>query len=209
SEARQLNEELVEMNRRLVQSQADHARLRSLAMVGEMAAGAAHELNNPLAVISGRAQLLNREEAAEDVRRGASLINEAAHKASQIVTELMEFAKPSPPEITVWPVEKLLGDVRQEWLEKGVLTEDQFQLRLSDGLPQIRADASQIKMLFDEVIRNAVEAMREAPSPSLVVDCQADSADERIVVKIHDNGCGMTPEVSERAMDPFFSHRPA
>ena len=64
-------------------------------------------------------------------------------------------------------------------------------------------------MLFDEVIRNAIEAMREVPSPSLVVDCQADSTDERIVVKIHDIGCGMTPEVSERAMDPFFSHRSA
>ncbi len=204
-----LNEELAEMNRRLVASQAEIARLRSLGMVGEMAAGAAHELNNPLAVISGRAQLLNRDGVADDVRQSAAIIIEHAHRASRIVTELMEFAKPAPPEPTNWPVRELLADLRSEVLEKNLLTPSQFQLEVSDDLPQIRADAAQMKMLFDEVIRNSIEAMRGVTAPLLVVNCFVDPADERAVISIQDNGCGMTPEVMERAMDPFFSSRPA
>jgi len=207
--AQRINEELAEMNRRLVASQAEVARMRSLVMVGEMAAGAAHELNNPLAVISGRAQLLNRQDMNEEVRRSALVITEHAHRASQIVAELMDFAKPSPPEPSDWPLAALLGGIRRAWLDKNVLTEGQFRLELSDDLPKVRADASQIKKLFDELIRNAVEAMRHGPQPLLIINCQPDLADDRLVIRIEDNGCGMPPEVLERALDPFFSHRPA
>src|SRR5690606_27839061 len=83
--ARQLNEELAELSQRLIASQSELARSRTLIMVGELAAGAAHELNNPLAVISGRAQLLNRDDVPEDVRKTAALIAEHAHRASGIV----------------------------------------------------------------------------------------------------------------------------
>ena len=89
------------------------------------------------------------------------------------------------------------------------MTEERFCLDLSDDLPNIRADASQIKRLFDEVIRNAVEAMGDVSEPRLMINCRGDVADERVVISIQDNGCGMTADVLERAMAPFFSHRPA
>jgi putative nucleotidyltransferase with HDIG domain len=207
--ARQLSEELAEINRRLIASQEEVARMRSVSMVAEMAAGAAHEMNNPLAVISGRAQMLNREGASEEVRKSAGLISEHANRASQIVTELMEFAKPSPPQPTNWSLGDLLRELRNEWIERNALTAEQFQLEISDELPPVRADASQIRTLFDEVIRNAVEAMRESSPPGIIVNCRHDLADDRLVVRIKDNGCGMSPDVLGRAMDPFFSHRPA
>lgn len=207
--ARQLNEELAEMNRRVVDSQAEVARVRSLAMVGEMAAGAAHELNNPLAVISGRAQLLDHEGLPEEVRRAAGLMAEHAHRASEIVTDLMDFAKPTPPQPSDFALPALLGEIRREWIEKSSLTQEQFELQLSDDVPLIRADAVQIRRLFDEVIRNAVEAMHDVSAPCLVINCQAELADDMVVVRVRDNGIGMTPEVLERAMTPFYSHRPA
>jgi len=207
--SRHLSEDLAELNRRLVNSQEELARARSLAMVGEMAAGAAHELNNPLAVISGRAQMLNRAEADEETRRVALLIAENAHRASAIVSELMEFAKPSPPQIADFSIADLLGQVRREWLEKASLTDGQFRLELSDEPPRILADASQIKTLFDEVIRNAIEALRDKPEPLLIINCRSDIADDRLVIAVEDNGCGMTPDVLEHATDPFFSRRPA
>jgi signal transduction histidine kinase len=205
----QLSEELAEMNRRFVNSRAEAARMRSLAMVGEMAAGAAHELNNPLAVISGRGQLLARVSEDEEVTKSANIIAEHAHRASAIVNELMEFAKPSPPKPTTWGLTDLLGEIRRAWLDKKVLAPGQFVLELSDDLPRIHADASQIRLLFDELIRNAVEAMQDRQDRRLTVNCRGDVADERLVVRIEDNGCGMNPDVLERAMDPFFSHRPA
>jgi len=207
--SRHLAEDLAELNRRLVNSQGELARTRSLAMVGEMAAGAAHELNNPLAVISGRAQMLNTEKLDDEIRRVALLIAENAHRASAIVSELMEFAKPAPPAAEPFSIAELLGRIRREWLEKTSLAETQFRLELSDALPPILADASQVKTLFDEVIRNAVEAMKDSPNPLLLINCRCDPADDTLVIAVQDNGCGMSPEVLEHAMDPFFSRRPA
>jgi len=206
---RQLTEELAEINRQLIKTQGEAARMRSLAMVGEMAAGAAHELNNPLAVISGRAQLLAGGDHGEAVTRSARIIAEHAQRASDIVNELMEFAKPTPAQPTVWPVADLLNEIRQSALAQGLLSAEQFVLDISDGLPRVHADKSQMRLLFDELIRNAVEAMKDRKDPRLTVNCRADVADERLVIRIEDNGCGMTPDVVERAMDPFFSYRPA
>lgn len=207
--ADKLNEELAEMNRRLVASRVEVARMRSLAMVGEMAAGAAHELNNPLAVISGRAQLLVHPDQSEAVQRVAGMIAEHAHRASNIVSELMDYAKPDPPASTAWDIGRFLAELRQSWLDKKALSETQFRLVISDDAGQVWADASQTRKLFDEVIRNAVEAMRETANPQLIINCWLDVADERVVVRVEDNGVGMTADVLERALDPFFSYRPA
>lgn len=207
--ARRLSEELAEINRRLLTSQHEVAHMRSLAMVGEMAAGAAHELNNPLAVISGRAQLLARDAQDEAVKRTATLVSEHAHKASNIVNELMEFAKPATPRPTAWPLGDLLEEIRRGWVDRHVFSTEQFVLELSDDLPKVYADAAQIRLLFDELIRNAVQAMPDGAKRHLTVNCRGDVADDRLVIRVEDNGCGMPPEVLERAMDPFFSHRPA
>ncbi|MBP7936592.1 MAG: HDOD domain-containing protein [Phycisphaerae bacterium] len=207
--ASRLSEEMSDMNRRLVESQAEVARMRSLATVGEMAAGAAHEINNPLAVISGRAQLLHRNAQDDQTRRVADLIAEHAHKASAIVNELMEFAKPNPPQPTTWPIARLLSELRAEWLTKASLGNEQFHLVLSDDLPDVHADAAQVRKLFDELVRNAVEAMQDQPKPLLLINCHANVADEMVVVRVEDNGVGMAPEVLERATDPFFSSRTA
>jgi len=205
----QLNEELYEINRRLVDSQTEIAQARSLLMVGEMAAGAAHELNNPLTVISGRAQMLSREGMSEEVLRAAKVIADHAYRASAIVSELMDFAKPTPPQPTVWSLGELLGEVRHVWLEKNILSEGQFLLQLSDDVDKVHADASQIKKLFDEVIRNAMEAMHNVTNPILTINCRLNLADEKVVIGIGDNGAGMSPEILDRAMMPFFSYRPA
>lgn len=205
-----VSEEMAEMNRRLVAATAEMTRMRSLAMVGEMAAGAAHELNNPLAVISGRAQLLSGATEDADAQRHGNLIAEHAHRASAIVNELMEFAKPAAPRPEAVDLTALLGEIRREWIEKGALTSETFVLDLPDYAPLVYADPGQVRKLFDELIRNSVDAMGQVDRPGrLIVNCRTDLSDDRVVIRLQDNGVGMEPEVAERAMTPFYSHKPA
>jgi putative nucleotidyltransferase with HDIG domain len=204
-----LSEELSQINRRLIDTRAEAARVRSLAMVGRMAAGAAHEINNPLAVISGRAQLLASAASDEKTRQAGETIADHAARASDIVSELMAFAKPAEPKPTLWSAAEVLSTLRREWIDRAVLTEKEFELHISDEPPQIHADEAQIRMLLDELVRNAVDAMQGVSPRRLVVNCWRDVTDEKVMIRIEDNGYGMSAEVLEQAADPFFSHRVA
>lgn len=207
-QAQRLNEGLTDVNRRLVEAQDEAARMRSLSMIAEMAAGAAHELNNPLAVISGRSQMLKNSPPDEATARTAAVLAEQSQRCSEIVAELMDFAKPAPPERRRVNVGTLLERARDEWLERSSMTPDQFVLELSDDVPEIDVDPGQVKMAIDELVRNSVDAMTNRER-RLVVNCQWEQADERVAIRVEDTGCGMSPATLERAMDPFFSSRPA
>ncbi len=205
--AERLSEELADINRRLQQAQSSLLRTRSLAMVGEMAAGAAHELNNPLAVISGRAQLLRDLVTDERAHQALTTIHEQAHRCSQIVSELMEFAKPQSPCARAVSLQEVLGKLRSSWLSQLHLHEEQFVIELSDELPNVRVDPDQLERVLNELIRNAFEAM-SSDQAKLVINCQQDVSD-RVTVAVRDNGRGMSQHVLEHAFDPFFSDRPA
>jgi hypothetical protein len=106
-EARTLAEQLAEANRRLQNAQNEILRSKTMITVGEMAAGAAHEMNNPLAVISGRSQLLAQQLTDPKQKAAAHLVFEQSHRLADIISELMDFAKPVPPA----PVETDLADL--------------------------------------------------------------------------------------------------
>lgn len=206
--ADRLSEDLAQVTRRMQQMQDQLLRARSLSMIGEMAAGAAHELNNPLAIITGRAQLLRARTDDAETRAILDTINEQAHRCSAIVTELMDFAKPQTPRPQAVPLATLLHKVRAAWLSKTSLTEETFALRLSDVLPDVRFDPAQLEQVLDEVISNAVEAF-DGKAGRLTINCRGEATDDRVVLTVEDNGRGMDAEVLHKAFDPFFSHRPA
>ncbi len=206
--ADQLNEDLAEVGRRMQQMQEQLLQSRSLAMVGEMAAGAGHELNNPLAIINGRAQLLRDRTEDPELRRILSLISEQAHRCSEIVSELMEFAKPQPPRPESVAVASVVHKVRASWLAKSWLKEAQFRLELSDSPKNVWFDSAQLEQIIEELISNAVEAM-DPKEGRLSVNCRDELSDDRVVLTVEDNGRGMDADVLRKAFDPFFSHRPA
>jgi len=201
-------EELLDINRRLKLAQGDLVRARSISMVGEMAAGAAHELNNPLSVISGRAQLALQDSTDEQISRWLKLIVEQAHTASEIVSELMNFAKPKPPDPVSIRVRTLLESAYQRCYQGSSLREDQVELRICDDHCTIHADRHQLDTILDAVLANAVEAC--APQTTrIVINSPSRVTDETLRIVIEDNGAGMSREVLEHAIDPFFSSRPA
>lgn len=203
-----LSEGLAEINRELKAAQSELLRARSLGMVAEMAGGAAHELNNPLAVISGRAELLLQNAADPKLKKDLNTVMEQAQRCSDIVGALMDFAKPEPPQKQALDLAELLRGCLREWMEQRPAPAEQVHLGISDQPLVVQADAAQIRGALTEVLHNAWEAC-EAGKAQITVNCEADPTDEIAIVTVQDNGCGMTPDVLAKAQDPFFSYKKA
>ncbi len=201
-------EELADVNRRLHAAQEEILRSKSLAMISEMAAGAAHELNNPLAVISGRAQMLAHDLEGEPQHKSLTTIHEQAQRASQIVSELIAFAKPAPPIAETISLQPWLLLLREQWVADSSLSSEAFEIRLSDPSVTVRADSDQLTDIFSALIANAVEATTPE-NARLIVNSASRASDDTVVVTVEDNGAGMSSAVLEHALDPFFSHRTA
>ena len=217
--ARRLSEDLAETNRRLQQMQAELLRSRTLSMIAEMAAGAGHELNSPLTVISGRAQMLAATLNDPEVRRTLQTISDKAHECSGIVRELMDFARPPSAQFAPVDLVDLLGEVRTEWLRHAGLAPSQVRVEHERGArgtaspdaeaaPRALANREQLATVFRELIGNAHDALGDNGG-SIVLRCQAAAESGMLEVVVQDNGCGMAPVVLQRAFDPFYSHRQA
>ncbi len=215
--AQRLSEDLAETNRRLQQMQVELLRSRTLSMIAEMAAGAGHELNGPLTVISGRAQMLAAGAADPEARRALETISAKAHECSGIVSELMNFARPRSPRLSEVDLVDLLAEVRDDWLRAGRLPPTRLRLsgppadRTTPSAPdfsRVRVDREQMKTVFEELLRNAADAVA-ANDGTVVLRCQPSLHPDTVEVLVEDNGCGMGPAVLQRAFDPFYSHRHA
>jgi signal transduction histidine kinase len=206
-EARALSEQLAESNRQLQNAQAEILRSRTMITVGEMAAGAAHEMNNPLAVISGRSQLLASQLSDPKFKAAAHLIHEQSHRLSAIITELMDFAKPEPPAAQQSELADLVDRAVHEAKMHNDPADRRFEVTCGD-VPLIVVDPRQVTAALTEVIENAIHAT-DPQSGQIEIHAAYDPYSTRVVVTVADNGCGMDENTVKRAFDPFFSAKPA
>jgi putative nucleotidyltransferase with HDIG domain len=206
-EARTLAEQLAEANRQLLSAQNELLRSKMVASVGEMAAGAAHEMNNPLAVISGRSQLLAAQLTDPKLKHAAELVYQQSHRLTDIITELMDFAKPQPPNLQ----EVDLADLIEHALHDAKMVVDpadrKFELTIG-SVPNVRIDKSQVKAALTEVFDNALQATDPAAG-RIDIHVNHDRYSGRVVLTITDNGCGMDEHTLKHAFDPFFSAKKA
>lgn len=208
TEALTLSDELAGISRRLAATQAQLVQTKSLQTIVRMAAGAAHELNNPLAVISGRAQMLRSRTQEEDTRGMLEIIAQQAQACSDIVSDLMEFANPRPASPERIQLRELIDSLQRELAEAGLLDGSVVSVELPARTADVHFDRGQLRGVFRELIQNALEAT-DVSSRRLTIKASDDLAEKYLVVEVDDNGRGMTAEVLANAMDPFFSHRPA
>ncbi|MBV8782454.1 MAG: hypothetical protein JO353_13745, partial [Phycisphaerae bacterium] len=210
-----LSEQLVESNRQLQAMQEELLRSRMLISVGEMASGAAHEMNNPLAVISGRSQLLASQLSDVRQRAAAKLIHEQSDRLSQIITELMDFAQPPRPTLQPCDVSQVIRDSIAAAKELCDSADRTVETIVTD-VPAVSIDAKQVTAALAEVIANALQATEPrtgsgGPKPAgrVVMRVGHDGFSHRVVIDVTDDGCGMDAAVLRRAFDPFFSALPA
>ncbi|RJP31455.1 MAG: HDOD domain-containing protein [Phycisphaerales bacterium] len=208
ADAERLSEDLLDLNRRLKSAQHELLRTRSLSMIAEMAAGAAHELNTPLAVISGRAQILARETEDENLRRDLQTIIQQARRASDMVTELSHFAKPDAPRKARTLLKALFERQYLHWQERLRERGVECAFEVHDEAAGVYADAEQTLAVLDALIANALEAAPSA-QPRVQVNSAPGATDETVRISVTDNGSGMTPDVVQKAFDPFYSNRQA
>lgn len=220
-EARLLSEQLAEANRNLQDAQGELTRARTLVTIAEMAAGAAHEMNNPLAVICGRSQLLASQITDEKQRKSAKQIAEQSERLSGMITELMDFAKPGLPAAIDSDVAEIVGRSIELTKARGELTDRQVEVSVS-GVPRVRVDPGQVASALAEILDNASQATTAgtggtttagsgggASRGSVTVSAAHDPFGGHVVLTVTDDGCGMDEHTLRRAFDPFFSFKPA
>lgn len=175
-------------------------------LAAELAAGAAHELNNPLAVISGRAQMLIHGEADETRQQILKQIVEKTRDIEEIIGQLMCYARPPAAHTrTVSPfivINNCLEKVNARYLSEPV----DIHLENIENLGDIEVDAEQIAESFAQLIYNALESYESGNGPVQITG--SENADS-IEITIRDYGCGMSEETLAKAAEPFFSDKPA
>ena len=190
--------------------------LLTLNALAEMAAGAAHELNNPLAVISGRAQLLAEAESDRDKKEILEQIYDNAVEASAIIEGLMSFAEPPQPRPDQTNIEQMLDEAIQLTSQKTKIEHIDVQTEVAEDVESVFVDSAQIVSAIANVISNAVESYGNKSGPIKItaeaVDLGGSDFDElsRVVkLQIIDAGCGMDAETVRKAVQPFFSAKTA
>ncbi len=176
--------------------------------LAEIAGGAAHELNNPLSVISGRAQLLAQSETDPEKERMLRQIKESSGEISGLINDLMTFARPTSPRASRTDIRQMLDEAIQLTSQKANAEHINVQIKVADGLESVFVDSGQIVSAIANVVCNALESYEDKLGPVKVTADAADSG-RFVRLQISDLGCGMDAETVGKATQPFFSGKAA
>ncbi|MFC1813030.1 ATP-binding protein, partial [Thermodesulfobacteriota bacterium] len=186
-----------------------------LASVGELAAGIAHEINNPVAIMVEEAgwiqDLLEEEEFSEsenlnEFQRALRQINVQGKRCKEITHKLLSFARKTDSRVQVVQVNDLIEDVIGLSEQRAKYSKVSIKKNLGNDLPFIQASQTEIQQVFLNLINNALDAMDS--SGGGIIDITSRVEDKNIVIDLADNGPGMHRENLSRIFDPFFTTKP-
>jgi signal transduction histidine kinase len=182
------------------QEQLRHA--DRLATIGQLGAGLAHELNEPLANILGFAQLATKDQSLIDqTRQDIEKIISAALHAREVIGKLLVFARETTPEKTQVNLNSLVEDGLHFLQSRCAKIGIELVRNLSEGLPEITADRSQLLQVLTNLTVNSIQAM--PAGGSLTITTTRD--DGHVLLIVEDTGAGMSDEVMKKIFNPFFT----
>jgi PAS domain S-box-containing protein len=176
-----------------------------LAAMGQMLAGVAHELNNPLTAILGASELLrDRVGVDENIQRQLDMTHRQARRAARIVQNLLEFSRPASPQKKPLDLNAVIDRTLQ--LHEHSLRRNAIEVDFSSspGLSQTIGDANQLIQVFLNLISNAEYAIREI-RPSGRIQIRLGQRGSRVFASVQDDGGGIKPEDLPKIFDPFFT----
>jgi two-component system sensor histidine kinase HydH len=209
-ESQMLSETLAESNRQLKQAQQEARRSERLAALGQLSAGLAHEIRNPLGVIKGSAEMLNQklQGASPLAEELAGYISSEVNRLNALVARFLDFARPSrlqlQPVSAPALVDRAVESVQAQFPAATITVERSY----AGDLPPILADERLCEQVFVNLICNAYEAMNGAGG-RLKVSIKPESAESRpgVAVEVQDSGPGVPAELREQIFNPFFTSK--
>jgi PAS domain S-box-containing protein len=175
-----------------------------LAAMGQMIAGVAHELNNPLTAVLGVTELLRDSTEDDSARRQLEIAHRQARRAAQIVQSLLTFSRPPQPRKICLNLSELIQrslQLHEHSLRSNRITVD---FAAQPDIPLVLGDASQLTQVFLNLIANAEQAIREVRDHGSL-RIRVSRAADRVVATFQDDGAGITREILPKIFDPFFT----
>jgi two-component system NtrC family sensor kinase len=198
-------ESLLDRDRQLMENtQRQLTQSEKLASVGRLAAGVAHEINNPLTgVLTFGHLLLDEPELSEGVKRDIQVIVDETTRCREIIRNLLDFARETEPECRPVDINDLIRKTLDIVRNQSMFQDIAIHERLAAGLPAIPTDPNQIKQVLMNLILNAAEAM--PGGGAITISTQFGEDDRFVTFCVQDTGCGISAEDLERIFDPFFT----
>ena len=203
AEADQLNKQLLQAGK--------------LASVGELSAGVAHEINNPLAIILTERQILldlagQNKTLDADFRRellgSLSQVDVQVHRCKRITQNLLRFSRRTTSVIETVDLNAFIMEVVELMEREAGTSGIKFFPDLEEGLPPLLTDPSQLQQVFLNLITNAIYAHEEKPYGGIRISTRSEDQKKRVNVVLADTGSGIAQENLEKIFDPFFTTKP-
>jgi two-component system, NtrC family, sensor histidine kinase HydH len=208
---RELSERLEETNRQLQRAEADARRSERLAALGQLSAGLAHEIRNPLGVIKGSAEMLQQKLQGTEPLAGelAGYISTEVNRLNALVARFLDFARPANLDLRPQRV----SDIIDRSLESALAQSPNSQVRVERHylpVPEILADEHLCERIFVNLIQNAYQAMEASPEGreevlSISVAPETSGGRPGVGIVVADTGPGVPPEAREQIFNPFFT----
>jgi two-component system NtrC family sensor kinase len=201
---RTLEEKVKEKTKELEAAQDQLIQTEKLTSLGKLAAGIAHEINNPLTAILINSHLLKEKlKDNENFIKKLSLIIDETARCSKIVQGLLDFARQTPPEKKLADINELIEKTLLLF-ESHILVHDvEIHKELSTDLPGIMVDSNKIKQVFTNIILNALDAMPDGGILSISSSVAPD--EHHVQITFTDTGCGIPEQDLRKIFDPFFT----
>jgi signal transduction histidine kinase len=199
---RKTTEQLRRAHQELRENFEGMKRAERLYALGQLSAGLAHEIRNPLASIEGAAAVVQRERESEERRREfLEIIQKESRRLNQLLTSFLNFARPSPPDLKTVDIDGLLDSVIVLAQHAGETRRRDLKKDIQPGLSRLVCDPEQLKQVLLNLVMNAIQATPQGGT--VVLAARGDG--HKVTIDVQDQGRGISAQNLDRVFDPFFT----
>lgn len=204
-----LSDELEETNRQLRRAEAEARRSERLAALGQLSAGLAHEIRNPLGVIKGSAEMLAQklQEAQPLAAELAGYISSEVNRLNALVARFLDFARPLRLELQPQQITEIVDHAAESVRAQIPDAQVNIERHYAPGLPPVCVDERFCESIFSNLITNAYQAMDGRGTLRLSAARESSNGSSGVIVSVEDSGPGVSPEMREQIFNPFITSK--